>query len=352
MKRYLLPVAFAAAALLAGCGSDHDGPDPDPNPPTPPAAKEWLAKGADISWLTEMEAEGVKFRFPSGRKGDCLEILKGTGINAVRLRLWVDPEDSYCSLPDVLEKCRRAESLGLDVMLDFHYSDSWADPSQQTVPAKWQGLDLQQLVAKVGDYTREACIALRDAGISPLWVQAGNETGNGMLWPLGKADTNPDGYVALNNAAYDAVKSVFPDAKVIVHLQNGQDESLFQWLFDILRTRGGKYDVIGMSLYPEPDNYIDYLAKTEANIKACISRYDKDVMLCEVGMGEAYAAQCRAFLDGCLALADAIPGRRFIGVFYWEPQCYGGWKGYTKGAFTSIGSPGTQMGAFSFTPRD
>lgn len=319
-----------------------DNPD-NPETPLPPVT---LIKGADISWLSEMEHDGISFYYPDGRKGDCMEILKSLGINTFRFRLWVNPEENWNSTADVTAKAARAKALGMHIMLSLHYSDSWADPGQQTVPAAWKGLDLAALEQRVKDYTRSVMISLKEAGITPEWVQIGNETGNGMLWPYGKADSNPAGYVRLNNAGYEGLKEVFPDATAIVHVQNAQDKYLAVWLMDILKNGGGKFDAIGLSLYPEPGNWQTMLADAEANMKNLVSRYGCPVALCEVGMGNSYVSQCRSFLDGCIALQTKLPDGKYLGVLYWEPEVYNDWKGYRLGAFTSAGRPSAALDAF------
>lgn len=313
---------------------------------TDKSSNDVFAKGADISWLTQMEDENIIFRFTNGETGNCIDILKEQGINSVRFRLWVNPEGKYCSTEDVLEKAKRANDAGLDIMLDFHYSDSWADPGKQTIPAAWHGLNSDQLTDKIYEYTKSTLEIFKSQGIAPRWVQVGNETGNGMLWPFGKADTSPKIYAQFNNAGYDAVKAVFPEAKVIVHLQNGQDADLFKWLFGLLEANGGKWDMIGMSLYPEKDNYESMVLQCKSTMLEMISKYNKDVMLCEVGMGNSYVSECKKLLELCLGLEDEIPGGRFLGVFYWEPQVYNDWNGYKKGAFTSDGSPSAALEAF------
>ncbi|MCM1319425.1 MAG: arabinogalactan endo-1,4-beta-galactosidase [Muribaculaceae bacterium] len=317
------------------------------NQPTYTSVEFSLVKGADVSWLTEMEAQGIRFYNDNGTEQDCLHILQSKGINTIRLRVWVNPPNNYCGLQDVLVKAKRAQQLGMDLMIDFHYSDDWADPSKQTIPAAWQGMNLNELCQAVSAHTTDFLTALKNEGVTVKWVQVGNETGNGMLWPYGQADKNPAGYASLVNSGYDAVKGVYPDAKVIIHLQNGQDQSLFTWLFDILKNNGARYDVIGMSLYPEPINYTAMLNSCRANMVSCISRYDKDVILCEVGMGNSYVNECADFLRGCLNLANSIADNRFLGVLYWEPEVYNDWNGYKKGAFTSQGRPGKQLDPFA-----
>lgn len=347
---YLLTAACSLGLLLsAGCKSDTDGPEKPGNDNDKTLPSVSFCKGADISWLSEMEAKGYSFRYQNGMEGDCIDILKSMGVNAVRLRLWVNPAGGYNTLADVKSKARRAQESGLPVMIDFHYSDTWADPGQQAVPAAWSRYDIDGLVKALYDYTESACKNLKSAQIYPQWVQIGNETNNGMLWPLGQADIHPENYVRLSNAGYEAVKSVFPGAKVIIHLADGWNSDLYRWLFDIMKRYGGKYDVIGMSLYPDPDNYKTLLSQCQSNMAQCIARYNKDVMLCEVGMGESYVSQCRDFLDRAFALETSV-GRHYLGLFYWEPECYGDFNGYRKGCFTSRGAPTAAMDAFSYSP--
>ena len=181
--------------------------------------------------------------------------------------------------------------------------------------------------------------------ITPEWVQVGNETGNGMLWNEGKADISMANYARLNNAGYDAVKSVFPNAKVIVHLQEGDRSDLFNWIFDGLKSNGGKWDVIGMSLYPEIDEYITKTEACVANMKALTEKFGCEVMMCEVGMAAADPEHCKEWL---LLLRDKTKDMKAnLGMFYWEPQCYGDWKAYGKGAFDDNGKPTVAMDAFA-----
>lgn len=308
-----------------------------------------LCKGADISWLTEMEDKGWKFRYDDGKEGDCIDILRSKHVEAIRLRIWVDPVGGYNSTADLLAKAHRAKDAGMDLMVDFHYSDTWADPGKQQMPKAWIGQDADELIVTLGNYTRDVLQQLKDEGITPRWVQVGNETGNGMLWPYGKADENPKTYADLISAGYDAVKEVCPNALVIVHLQNGQDWELYKWNLGLLRTYGARYDIVGMSLYPEANDYIQYVQQCRTTMTNVIATFDKDVMLCEVGMGNSYVTECKDFLQRCFALSEEIADNRYLGLFYWEPECYNGWNGYQKGCFTSTGSPSSAMDAYSYT---
>jgi arabinogalactan endo-1,4-beta-galactosidase len=230
-------------------------------------------------------------------------------------------------------------------MIDFHYSDSWADPGQQTKPAAWSGHGLDQLKVDIREHTVSMLRALKDSGVVPEWVQVGNETNDGMLWPEGKASTNMAGYAALITAGTRAVKEVSPTSKVIVHLANGWDNALFRWSFDGLRTHKAEYDAIGMSLYPEPATWRASARQLIDNMKDMVSRHGKDVILSEVGMDWMAADSTRELLRTLQKDMAAI-GPRALGVFYWEPQSHYGWKGYFKGAFDDQGKATIALTAF------
>lgn len=305
-----------------------------------------LAQGADVSWITEMEASGVQFYNTGGTSVDGMKLVQSLGVDAVRLRVWVNPQNGWCNQDDLLVKARRAKHLGMRLLIDFHYSDTWADPGQQNKPAAWSTLSFSELKSAVASHTTSVLQLLKDNGIQPEWVQVGNETGNGMLWEDGKASVNMANYAALNNAGYDAVKAILPNSKVIVHLQNGQDNSLFRWLFDGLKNNGGKWDVIGMSLYPNKENWEAYNTACINNINDMISRYQSEVMICEVGMSWDEEEVAERWLKELLKAANGIPNQKVLGIFYWEPLAYAGWNGYTLGAFDNDGRPTKVWNAF------
>lgn len=346
MSMYSRILLFSFLFMLAGLISCSENNDEPGLPEDPVYDMTGFAKGADVSWLTEMEKEGRKFYDADAREYECMELLRTLGMNAIRLRVWVNPTNGWCNKSDLLVKALRAHRLGFRLMIDFHYSDWWADPGQQNKPAAWKDLSFDQLKDAVAQHTREVLSTLKGNGINPEWVQVGNETGNGMLWEDGKASTHMANYTALNNAGYEAVKEVFPNAKVIVHLQNGNDNGLFRWLFDGLKNNGGKWDVIGMSLYPGSSNWQTMNTACVANMNDMISRYNCEVILCEVGMPWDEAVACKAFLSDLLAKAKAIANDKCLGIFYWEPQSYGNWNGYTLGAFDNDGKPTVALDAF------
>ena len=383
----LLCIAFG----LSACGSNKDAePGEKPNPGDEEVTVNGFAKGADISWVTEMEKNGMKFRNAAGEERDCFLLMKELGLNAIRLRVWVDPSahGNWCNESDLVAKAKRAAALGLDLMIDFHYSDWWADPAQQYKPASWEGKNLTELKKAIADHTVSVLQALKNAGVTPKWVQVGNEIRPGMLWDKDKSLSGasydvterdlkdapasasdkvvyPKNWANLGafvTTGYDAVKSVFSDAIVIVHLDNGWDDGLFNWFFDELKKNGGKWDMIGMSLYPywsresKPEYASADAVITDCinNIKAVSKKYGCDVMVVETGMecaddkgnlaSSSVLAQGKVLmariLKECLEKTDG----RCKGVFYWEPECKP--SQYRLGAFTEDGRPTVIMEAF------
>lgn len=337
---YIFLLISFLTGLLVACGSDND--DNVIQPPDQGTAV--YAKGADVSWLTEMESAGRKFYSSLGEEMECMALLKELGFNSIRLRVWVNPSDGWCNKQDLLLKAIRAKELGMRIMVDFHYSDVWADPAHQTKPEAWSSISFSELKTAVAAHTKEVLTLLKDNNVFPEWVQVGNETGDGMLWEDGRASVNMEQYAALNNAGYDAVKAVFSDAKVIVHLQEGNNRNLYRWLFDGLKQYGGKWDVIGMSLYPTVDNWQSMITDCVNNMKEMITRYGSEVMICEVGMSWDEAETAKNFLSTLRTQSEKI--KQCLGLFYWEPESYGNWKGYTLGAFDNDGKPTMALDAF------
>ena len=382
--RKLRNALLLAAGMIVGCScSSSDKSDESNEQP------DGFAKGADISWVTELESNGHKFYNASGQERECTALMKELGLDAIRLRVWVDPKehDNWCNTADMVAKAERADRLGMDVMVDFHYSDWWADPGQQHKPAAWEGLGLTDLKKAMADHTREVLQALKAKGITPKWVQVGNEIRPGMLWDENASlsgaswdikanevkDTGwtstevkyPANWANLGSfitTGYNAVKEVFPDAIVIVHLDNGYDQGLYTWFFDELKKNGGKWDMIGMSIYPywtqleHPEYTAERtIADCIANIKAVSTRYDCDVMIVETGMECAddngrlasndILLKGKTLLGQLLAEARKNTDNRCKGVFYWEPECKPGQ--YRLGAFTDDGHPTAIMDAFA-----
>ena len=343
MRRIIFLFLCACAALACKKSSSSSGGS-NPNPPTNPSL---FAKGADVSWLTEMEADGRKFYNSSGTKQDCMLILKNLGMNTIRLRAWVNPTSGWNNKADVVNKAVRAKNLGLRVMIDFHYSDTWADPGHQTKPSAWTSQDFATLKTSLSNHTADVLNELKNNGVTPEWVQVGNETNDGMLWPDGRASMSIANFAQLVNAGYDAVKSIFPSAKVIVHVSNGYDNTLFRWLFDGLKNNGAKWDVIGMSLYPSPTNWTTLNSQCLDNMNDMVARYNKEVMIVEVGMSWDQPDACHSFLADLITKTKSVSGNKGLGVLYWEPQSYNNWQSYPLGAFDNSGKPTAALSAFN-----
>ena len=316
-----------------------------------------FVKGADVGFLTGQERRGVVFHDRNGRERECLELLKNDyQMSAIRMRVWVNPRGGSCDKNELLAMARRVKALGMHLMVDFHYSDSWADPGKQPIPKAWQGHSFEEMKQDLRQHTIEVLSLLKENGIAPRWVQVGNETTNGLLWPMGHIKQNPEQYAGFIGAGYDAVKEVFPEATVIVHLDRGHRQSLYDHNLDTILKYGGKFDMVGMSLYPywamegHPElNADDIITDCIRNIRHVGEKYHCDVMIVETGY-EVDEQHPEKMEEGRRQLARVISearnetGGRCRGVFYWEPQCLPG--GYKLGAFDSKARPTAIMEGF------
>ncbi len=311
-----------------------------------------FAKGADISWVAAMEAQGYKWKDKNGVQRDIIDILKNDyQINSVRIRVFVNPSSDYGN--GYLNKDRaaalalRAKNAGMSVMLTLHYSDSWADPGKQTKPAAWSSYTFQQLMDAVWNYTREVMTAMQVKGVTPDWVQIGNETNNGMLWDDGKASVSMKNYAWLVNTGNNAVKSISSGTKTIVHLANGYDNSVFVWNIGGLISNGATFDMIGMSLYPTATDWSTKVTQTISNANDMISRYGKPIMITEIGMDYNQPAAAKSFVVDIKTKVRNISGGKGAGVFYWEPQATPGYNGgYNKGAWQANMKPTIALDGF------
>ena len=339
--RPLLPLLLAGAVLSAPVPERRDQPPAHPQPAPVPE----MARGADIGWLSEMESAGRVLRDSKGNVSNGFDVLKEAGINSIRLRVWVNPKSGWCSRGDVVKMAMRARDKGFRIMIDFHYSDSWADPGQQTKPAAWNGHSVATLRTDIANHTKDVLQALKDAAVTPEWVQIGNETNDGMLWDDGRASKNMANYASFVQSGSAAAKSIFPDAKVMAHVSNCHDNALFRWNFDGLKSNGATWDVIGMSLYPDTVGWRATTDKCLSNMRDMISRYGKKVMIAEVGLEWWARDSSYALLRKTLADMKSL-GDNGLGVFYWEPLSPSGWNGYQKGALDNTGKLTKAMDAF------
>ena len=302
-----------------------------------------FAFGADVSFVPMMESWGTKWLDKNGRQKDILQILKEQGINSVRLRVWTVASGAS-SKQEVVDMCKRAKAKGLSVMIDFHYSDTWADPGNQTIPSAWKDHSVDALAKNIYDHTYDVLSAIKAAGVVPKWVQVGNETKRGMLYPVGQ--TNKGGSVAFAKFVlngYNAVKAVDSTMQVIVHLPDGHDNSLYRSIFDGLKKNGAKWDIIGLSAYPRW-SHLDgptMITKVMSNINDLKSRYGKPCMVVETGHYPNKAIEGNQYLVGVM---DKMIRNGDLGCFYWEPESMGG---YDMGAWDeSTKKPTAMMDAY------
>lgn len=259
--------------------------------------------GGDISLLPDYEAAGVQYRDRSGKIiPDLLPWLKEQGMNAMRVRLFVDPEaytgsdkdpNAKQSLDYITPLCKRIKDTGLDLMLDFHYSDTWADPAKQWTPKAWENLSDEQLYEKIYEYTKASLQHLVDAGATPDFIQTGNEISYGMLW--GK-NTEPESSLKKtfmgNNANWDrfgkllrqAIKAcheVCPDAKIVIHTERVAQHAVLSYFYDKMNQLDVDYDIIGLSYYPYFHGNMDVLKKAISELEKKFS--GKEIMIVETG---------------------------------------------------------------------
>lgn len=336
-------------------------------------------KGMDLSTLKEVESLGGKF-YDKGVEKDVVDILKGYGVNAVRLRIWNDPytEDGKPygagtnDLPTTIELAKRMLGKGMEVLLDFHYSDFWADPGKQRVPKSWQGMNLEQLENAVYEYTKETLESMKREGAMPTLVQVGNEITNGILWPYGQTP-DYDSLIRLINAGIKGVRAVDLDIPIMLHLDNGGNNAIYREWFDHYMEKGEDFQIIGLSYYPFWHGSMEDLRN---NMNDIAVRYGKELMIAEVSMGftmEDYASYeklephqrkgmatrqevvdkidypmtkegQKQFLTDIFNIIKQVPENKGRGYFYWEaawiPIAGSGWASDEAIAYMKEKGPG------------
>ena len=316
--------------------------------------------GADISTLSQVEQQRGVY-MDGDKPGDALAIFMKNGWTCFRLRIWVDPRNGVNGLEYTTKLAKRIKDAGGTFMLDFHYSDWWADPQKQNKPAAWTNLDFEGLVAQTRTYTAHVVKTLKDAGAEPDFVQIGNEITGGMLWPDGqvklplstvkvfwgdvKVIKPPEPYndarqwnrlIRLVKAGVGGVRSVTTPqdhVRIVIHIDCGGDWPVTKWYFDHLAKARVDYDVIGQSYYP---NWHGTLENVSENLHNTIERYHKNVMIVEtaypsrqVQLSEAAVKNMvwpmtpdgqKQFLADLIRAVKEAPGERGMGVIYWHPE--------------------------------
>lgn len=300
--------------------------------------------GGDVSELLREEQLGAVYK-DKGVPGDALRMFKMRGCKLMRLRLWVNPTDKgemINDLPYTIALGRRLKSDGFMLLLDLHYSDTWADPGHQSTPAAWQKLSFPELVTQVYNYSRDVISAMRQAGAMPDIVEVGNEINSGILWPTGR-DELPGGWANLNALLKAGIAGVRKASigttrpQIMLHLANGATDGLSEWFYDNLQapSNGGPidFDLMGFSYYPTGSNNLDDL---KFSLLHTIGRYQKPIIIVETaypsgdsrpGPAQTVYAQYgispagqKKFLTDLIAMVKSLPSSYGRGVIYWAPE--------------------------------
>jgi arabinogalactan endo-1,4-beta-galactosidase len=335
---------------------------------------EFLA-GGDISMLTRIEKLGGTFK-DTGKTRDPLEIFKANGANCFRLRLFVNPAGKNSvinDLPYTLALAKRIKAAGCKLLLNFHYSDTWADPGHQIKPAAWAKLSFDELEKKVEQYTASVIAEFRNAGALPDIVQVGNEITPGMLWPDGKTGSAPqwDRFAKLVNAGIRGVRTGAgpkraKDVRIMIHIACGGNWGRTKWFFDNLIARRVPFDIIGQSYYPW---WHGTLSDLKNNLNRTANAYKKDIMVVETAYPYRNEAAWRknpkkknlnwpispkgqqAFLADVVTAVRQTPNKRGIGVIWWYPESIPAkglrvWNGGATALFDSQGNALPAIRAF------
>lgn len=338
LRRAIVSSLFAVGLYVAFCQNPTVGAiQPGGDPVTRPVRNNYHF-GADLSFLKQAEDNGIQFK-ENGEVKPGMQIFADHGFNWIRLRLMHTPSawTGGGTLPNDLDytiaMAQQAKKYGMKFLLNYHYSDTWADPGKQHIPAAWVGKSQEELVKAVYDYTLETMRAFDDAGVYPDMVQVGNEITPGMLWPNGRISENPQGFIELLRAGVNGVlASVGPTSKppqIMIHIDKGGDKVATKSFFDRIIAAGIPFDVIGQSYYPW---WHGTLMDLRENLNFMALEYDKDIIVVEI----AYNMEPREYRDkpapypespeGQVEFVNAVheavmatPNHRGIGVYWWEP---------------------------------
>ena len=317
-RRAVLGTAAGAGALALGVGTG-----------ATPAEAAAFVKGADISWMPQMEAGGYSWNNSAGQRQDLFTILKSYGITAVSLRTWVnpssDPANGHCGIEETAQVAQRAKNAGLQVLIGFHFGDTWNSVGVQNPPAAWAGMSYAQMLQAMYDYVYHSCNVIKYYGVTPAWVKIGNETNSGICKPTGSI-SRPAQMAGLLRAAYDMSKQVFPSTPVLVHVAQPQNLASVQNFLNAYRDNGGQWDITGLSSYAQGGNVPGVLA----NMQTIQSSYGKPVMQVEYGGPRTKPTQVR---DSLRAFITGLKGFGGLGTFFWEPEGYSPFTDYGSTAW-------------------
>lgn len=334
--------------------------------------------GGDISALSKIEEHGGIYR-DDGKPGDAIRIMESYGCNCFRLRLFVNPTHKNVVVNDLqytIALAKRIKSSGSKLLLNFHYSDTWADPGHQNKPRDWADMEFDTLVETVYEYTRDCIQAFKNEGVLPEMVQIGNEITPGMLWPdgklygVGEPQEQWEKFSRLLKAGICGVKDAAGDSpvRIMLHVDKGGSWAKTRWFFENIEKHQIPYDIIGQSYYPWWHGTMDDLRE---NLENCANTFDKDIFVVETAY--PYAAMefrnpkeseknmqwpmtpegQRSFLKDLISSVRETPNNRGIGVLWWYPESIlvDGlhiWNGGKTGLFNANGEPLPAMEAFRY----
>lgn len=268
--------------------------------------------GGDISLFPKYKAEGAQYKDQNGNNIDLLPYLHELGMNAMRVRLFVEPDkfiasnlnadpNACQSLPYIIPLCKDIVDQGFDLMLDFHYSDTWADPGNQWIPVSWSGLTDEELNNAIYDYTKSTLKTLKENGIEPAFIQPGNEISYGMLWaPYGQDNKNnhiwegsPEAewkrFGSFLNSAIKACREECPKAQIIIHTERAAEVNVLTYFYDMMNKMNVDYDIIGLSYYPYFHGKMSVLNNALTTLE---TEYpDTPIMIVETGFPYAWEVQ-------------------------------------------------------------
>ncbi|TPX08766.1 uncharacterized protein E0L32_009706 [Thyridium curvatum] len=294
-------------------------------------------KGVDWSSLLVEERAGVNYKTASGSSSKLENILSSSGVNTVRQRVWVNPSNGDYNLKYNIDLGKRAKAAGLGVYIDFHYSDTWADPGHQSTPAGWPS-NVNDLAWKLYNYTLDACNQFQSNGIQPTIISIGNEITAGLLWPTGSTKSWGNIAKLLHSAAWGVKdSSLSPKPRIMVHIDNGWNWSTQEWFYKNLLGQGSfttdDFDMMGVSYYPFYNSGAT-LASLKSSLNNMASAWGKELVVAETDWPTSCPAPKYAFPSDARnipftaagqatwikAVADIVAGvKNGKGLFYWEP---------------------------------
>jgi len=290
-----------------------------------------FVNGADVSWAQQMTANGYTWKNASGTTENLFTILAGYGIGAIRLRTWVnpssDPVNGHCSIDETAAMAVLAKDAGMSVLLDFHFGDTWNSVGVQNPPAAWASMTYSEMLTAMYDYVYHSMNVLKYNGISPEWVQIGNEINSGICHPIGGVNY-PTQMTGLLNAAYDMVKEVSSGSQVLIHLAQPQNYTSLETFFSVYSGNGGQWDMSVFSSYGSASE----AAGIVANMAKIAAAYDKPFMQVEFGGAVSSPGSTEGALEAYITQLKATGGQ---GIFYWEPEVYSPFDSYASGAWNA-----------------